>query len=140
VSPPHAGQVRLDKWLWAARFFKTRALAVEAIARGRVSINGRPAKASRAIAQGDTVAIVKERIEWTVVVRSASSHRGPATVAAALYEETAESRAARELVARRRAQERWLVSAGPVVEHGGRPSKRDRRRMERVRGRRERPY
>jgi ribosome-associated heat shock protein Hsp15 len=138
VSPPHAGQVRLDKWLWAARFFKTRALAAEAVARGHVAVNGRCAKPSKAVSPGDTVAITKERIEWTVVVRLASPRRGPASEAAMLYEETPESSEARNLVARARARERAAASGGLVAEHGGRPSKRDRRRMERVRESRDR--
>jgi ribosome-associated heat shock protein Hsp15 len=129
--------VRLDKWLWAARFFKTRTLAADAIARGKVSVNGRPAKASKSVAPGDTIVIVKERIEWTVIVRSAGSRRGPASEALELYDETQESLEMRERLARERADER---ARSPMVEHGGRPSKRDRRRMERVRGRRDRGY
>jgi ribosome-associated heat shock protein Hsp15 len=132
VTPPCAGQVRLDKWLWAARFFKTRALAAEAIANGRVAVNGRRAKASKSVATGDSISIEKEKIAWSVVVRVVSARRGPAREAVELYEETPESREARERAARERAEQAHVA---PIAGRtGGRPSKRDRRRMERLRG------
>jgi len=117
--------VRLDKWLWAARFFKTRALAVEEIARGRVLANGQVAKASREVRPGDTLALRQGVVARTVVVRGVSGVRGPAPVAQALYEETAESIAAREAAARDR---RLTPEPAAAIEHG-RPTKRDRRQL-----------
>ena len=117
--------VRLDKWLWAARFFKTRSLAAEEIARGRVLANGQPAKASREVRPGDTVALRQGAVPRTVVVRSVSAVRGPAPVAQGLYEETAESIAAREAAALDR---RLKPEPAAAIEHG-RPTKRDRRQL-----------
>ena len=117
--------VRLDKWLWAARFFKTRSLAAEEIARGRVSANGQVAKASREVRPGDTLAFRQGGVARTVVVRGVSGVRGPAPVAQALYEETAESIAAREAAARDR---RLTPEPATTIEHG-RPTKRDRRQL-----------
>ena len=117
--------VRLDKWLWAARFFKTRSLAAEEIARGRVSANGQVAKASREVRPGDTLAFRQGVVPRTVVVRGVSGVRGPAPVAQALYEETAESIAAREAAARDR---RLTPEPAATIEHG-RPTKRDRRQL-----------
>ena len=99
ASDTKAG-VRLDKWLWAARFFKTRSLAAEEIARGRVLANGQVAKASREVRTGDTLALRQGTVARTVVVLGVSASRGPAPVAQALYQETAESVAAREAAAR----------------------------------------
>ncbi|MBK8248408.1 MAG: hypothetical protein IPK85_13525 [Gemmatimonadetes bacterium] len=119
--------VRLDKWLWAARFFKTRALAAEAIDKGHVDVNDDKAKRARAVHVGDRVTVRRPPFEHRMVVVGVSDQRGPATVAATLYEETAESRARREVTAAQ------LRAAGPVAE--GRPTKRDRREMDRWRGR-----
>ncbi|MBL8959513.1 MAG: hypothetical protein JNJ98_06660 [Gemmatimonadetes bacterium] len=119
--------VRLDKWLWAARFFKTRALAAEAIDKGHVDVNDDKAKRSRAVHVGDRVTVRRPPFEQRLVVRALSDQRGPATVAATLYEETAESQARREVTAAQ------LRAAGPVAD--GRPTKRDRREMDRWRGR-----
>jgi ribosome-associated heat shock protein Hsp15 len=125
--------VRIDKWLWAARLFKTRGLAVEAVSGGRVAVNGARVKPSRPVRAGDTLDITKGSVRLTVVVQALSARRGPAAEAALLYEETAESRAARE----RQALERRLAQA-PRADGGGRPTKRDRRRLDAAAGRRRR--
>lgn len=127
-----AGQVRLDKWLWAARFFKTRSLATQAVAGGHVRVNDRPVKPSRAVVPGDTVFISKGPISWTVVVRETSTRRGGASVAATLYVETEASSLARE---RALAERRALRAEQEQGRSGARPSKRDRRRLERWRER-----
>jgi len=118
-------RVRLDKWLWAARFFKTRSLAGEEIGKGRVSVNGQPAKASRELRAGDLVELRQGSVPRAVVVRALSEARGPAPVAQALYEETPESRAERERLAQAR---RAGVEPALAIEQG-RPTKRDRRRL-----------
>ena len=117
--------MRIDKWLWAARLFKTRALAVEAVSGGRVAVNGLQVKPSRPVRPGDRLEVTKGTVRMSVVVRGISARRGPAAAAALLYEETAESRAARE----RQAAERRLAEA-PGADLGGRPTKRDRRRFD----------
>jgi ribosome-associated heat shock protein Hsp15 len=118
--------VRLDKWLWAARFFKTRSLAVDEITKGRVSVNGQPAKPGRELKLDDRVELRQGHVPRTVVVRGLSAMRGPAPVAQTLYEETPESREARE----RAAELRRLGGGDPAqaIEHG-RPTKRDRRQL-----------
>ncbi len=123
-------RVRLDKWLWAARFFKTRSLASEAIAGGKVQVNGDRAKRARPLLVGDEVRVRQGPYEFLVVVRALSAKRGPAVVAAELYEERPESRAAREAMA---LQLKTLHAA--FVPEKGRPTKRDRREIERLRGR-----
>ena len=125
------GRVRLDKWLWAARFFKTRSLASEAIAGGKVQVNGDRAKRARPLQIGDEVRVRQGPYEFLVVVRALSGRRGPAAVAAELYEERPESRAAREAMA---LQLKTLHAA--FVPEKGRPTKRDRRDLERLKGRR----
>ena len=122
-------RVRLDKWLWAARFFKTRSLASEAIGGGKVQVNGDRAKRARPIQVGDEVRVRLGQYEHIVVVRALSGRRGPAAEAAKLYEERPESRAAREAMA---VQLKTLHSA--FVPEKGRPTKRDRREIERFRG------
>ncbi len=119
------GAVRLDKWLWAARFFKTRSLASEEIFKGRVSVNGAPAKPSREVRIGDSLTLAQGISPRTVVVAGLSRVRGPAPAAQALYDETAESVAGREaaLLARRLTPE-----PAATIEHG-RPTKRDRREL-----------
>jgi ribosome-associated heat shock protein Hsp15 len=117
--------LRLDKWLWAARFFKTRALAVEAIERGRVAVNGQGAKPSRELRPGDRVELRQGDLQRCIVVRALSAVRGPAPVAQALYEETPESIAARE----RAAAERHLHAEPAHAIEQGRPTKRDRRHL-----------
>jgi ribosome-associated heat shock protein Hsp15 len=125
-------RVRLDKWLWAARFFKTRALAAEAIDAGRVEVNDERAKRSRLLATGDLVRVRRPPHEQTVKVLLLSESRGPASVAAGLYSETPESARAREALAAQ------LRAAGPSPfrdQGDGRPSKRHRRELDRWRGR-----
>ena len=124
------GRVRLDKWLWAARFFKTRSLASEAIAGGKVQVNGDRAKRARPLQVGDEVRVRQGPYEFLVVVRALSARRGPASAAAELYEERPESVAAREAMA---IQLKTLHAA--FVPEKGRPTKRDRREIERFRGR-----
>jgi ribosome-associated heat shock protein Hsp15 len=123
-------RVRLDKWLWAARFFKTRALASEAIGGGKVQVNGDRAKRARPLQVGDEVRVRLGPYEHLVVVKALSAHRGPAAVAAGLYEERPESLAAREAMA---LQLKTLHAA--FVTEKGRPTKRDRREIDRLRGR-----
>ena len=121
-------QVRIDKWLWAARFFTTRSAATDAVLGGRVHVNGVRVMPSKVIHQGDTVAVGKGALRWIVVVRGVMDKRGPASVAATLYDETPESVAERE----RRAVERRV--ARPVgADLGPRPTKQDRRRIEALR-------
>ena len=124
------GRVRLDKWLWAARFYKTRTLAAEAIAGGKVQVNGDRPKRARPLAVGDEVRIRQGPYEHSVMVRELSERRGPAAQAATLYEETAASREARERLA---IQLKSLHSA--FVAERGRPTKRDRREIDRLKGR-----
>ncbi|TSE18304.1 Heat shock protein 15 [Tepidimonas alkaliphilus] len=125
------GRVRLDKWLWAARFYKTRALAAEMIDKGRVWVNGQPAKAARAPRPGDVIRLRTGDVERTVVVRALSAVRGPAPQAALLYEETPESIEARQ----RHAELRRLAPEPALAYTQGRPTKRDRRELERWRTR-----
>ena len=120
--------VRLDKWLWAARFFKTRSLAAEAIERGRVKINEDRCKPARSVRAGDLLDIDNGSSEWQVRVLGLSSQRGPATVARQLYAETEESVVRRE----QQAEQRKLY-AEPGEAIRGRPTKRDRRQLDRSR-------
>ncbi len=130
--PPHPPQrVRLDKWLWAARFYKTRALAAEAIDAGRVEVNDERAKRARHVATGDRIRIRKPPFEQRVTVRGLSETRGPAPVAATLYEEFEESRQAREELAKQMKQ-----LGPPVFRDKGHPSKKERRIIDKWRGRR----
>lgn len=122
--------MRLDKWLWCARFYKTRSLAVDEIARGRVTVNGQAVKAARELRVGDTVALRQGPVARTVVVRALSGMRGPAPVAQLLYEETADSIAAREQAA----QARRLAPEPADALRDGRPTKRDRRNIDQLRG------
>jgi ribosome-associated heat shock protein Hsp15 len=122
--------LRIDKWLWAARFFKTRALAARSCELGRIQSNGIAAKPAREVRVGDRLHIVNEGGIFEVDVKGLSAMRGPAAVAQALYEETAESREARQRLA---IQKKALDLISPLPE--GRPSKRDRRRIIQFRGR-----
>jgi len=122
--------MRIDKWLWCARFYKTRSLAAEEIGKGRVTINGQAIKASRDVRPGDTVALRQGQVPRTVVVRALSNMRGPAPVAQLLYEETAESIAAREQVQ----EMRRLAPEPSATLQEGRPTKRDRRNIDRMQG------
>ena len=121
-----AAPVRLDKWLWAARFYKTRALAVEAIGKNRVDVNGQPAKPSRDVRVGDELTMRETGLPpRTVQVLGLSELRGPAPVAQQLYAETADSLAGREAA---REARRQGVEPAQAIEHG-RPTKRDRRQL-----------
>jgi ribosome-associated heat shock protein Hsp15 len=117
--------VRVDKWLWAARFFKTRSLAQQAIAAGRVKLNDARIKSSHELKTGDALAIRIGDFEWKIAVKALSDKRGPAEQARKLYEETEASRAER---ARRTDLRRW--GAEPASTLKGRPTKRDRRVIE----------
>ena len=119
-------RLRIDKWLWAARFFKTRSLAADEIGKNRVQVNGDIAKASREVKVGDTVAMRLGPLTRTVVVRGLSGQRGPAPVAQQLYEETPESIAA---LAQMREQRR-MGSEPALAIAQGRPTKRDRRELD----------
>lgn len=121
--------VRLDKWLWAARFFKTRALAAQAIAAGRVEVNGAPAKAARALSIGDRLRVRKPPYAFIIRVLVVSEQRGPAKQAATLYEEDPEGKAARERLAHQ-----LRIAPSPAFDGKGRPTKRDRRELDRLRG------
>ena len=122
--------VRMDKWLWAARFFKTRSLAARACELGRISSNGQPAKPSREVRAGDRLQVKNDSGDFQVDVLILSEVRGPATVARTLYRETDESRELRLKVAEER-------KALPPFEtfRDGKPSKRDRRELDRLRRR-----
>jgi ribosome-associated heat shock protein Hsp15 len=120
--------VRIDKWLWAARFFKTRGAATEAVVGGRVHVNGVRVKPSKEIRLADTVEVRIGELQWTVVVGGLAGKRGPASVAATLYDETPESIAGRE----QRALERRLARP-PGSDLGARPTKQARRRIEALR-------
>lgn len=124
-GPAH---VRIDKWLWAARFYKTRSLAADAVAGGHVRVNQQRVKPAKDLHPGDVLDLVIGEVRRTVVVRALSDRRGPARQAAALYEETAES-----LQARERARELRAFTNVPGADLQGRPTKRDRRAIERFR-------
>ena len=122
-------RVRLDKWLWAARFFKTRAMAADAIDGGKVDVNSAKVKRAKMIQVGDEVTIRQSPFEHVIIVRGISERRGPASVAATLYEETAASKAKREKLA-------LQIRSMPGDDWDtGRPTKRDRRDINRFRGR-----
>ena len=121
---------RLDKWLWVARLTKTRTLAADAVKAGRVKVNGVTAKPSKEVGPGDRIELRTGPVRMDVLVRGIAERRGPAVEAQKLYEETEASREARE----RHALERRL--ARQAGGEGGRPTKRDRRRIERVKGKR----
>ena|SRR2546426_6183725 len=121
--------VRLDKWLWAARFFKTRAAASQAIRAGRVDVNDVRAKPAKVLAIGDTIRIRKSPYEFRLTVRILSEHRGRAVEAMTLYEEDSAGKVARERLA-----QQLRIAPPPSYEGKGRPTKRDRRELERLRG------
>ena len=125
-------RVRIDKWLWAARFYKSRSLATDAVSGGLAQLNGVRVKPSKEVAAGDELEVTVGQTRRVVIVRGVSERRGPAKEAIKLYEETAQSIAARELAA----QQRRLQSPPPGAELGMRPTKRDRRRLDDARGRR----
>jgi ribosome-associated heat shock protein Hsp15 len=123
------GSVRIDKWLWAARFFKTRSLAADAVDRGRVRIGGEPVKPARSVKVRDKIFIDNGSTRWEVEVLDVSDKRGPAPVAQALYRETEDS-----IVKRANDQEARRLFPEPGSSIKGRPTKRDRRAIGRVGG------
>jgi len=120
-------RLRLDKWLWAARFFKTRSLATAAIDGGKIRLNGSQAKPAREISVGDRLDIGAHEQQWTVIVRGLSSLRRPAPEARLLYEETAES-----LARRAQQSEQRQLAPTPGADIKGRPTKRDGRQLRRI--------
>ena len=126
-APP--GKVRLDKWLWATRFFKTRALAAEAVDGGKVEVNGERAKRSKLVQVADKVQLRNGQVEWKLIVREIAQRRGSATIAQGLYDETVEGKRLRDGV------EAQLRSMQTGFAHGDdRPGKRDRRQIRRLKG------
>ena len=118
-------KLRIDKWLWAARFFKTRSAAQKAIEGGKVRLNGDRTKPAKDLKAGDILSIHIGAYEWQITVLQLSEHRGPAPVARLLYEESEQSRATREAeVARRR------ITIEPATTRKGRPTKRERRELD----------
>ena len=121
-------RLRIDKWLWAARFYKTRSLAAEELDKGRVRVNDVEAKPSREVKVGDTLTLRQGPVTRTLVVRGISSQRGGAPAAQLLYEETAESLALKALLA----EQRRLGQEPATSQTQGRPTKRDRRDIEKL--------
>ncbi len=121
-----SGGVRVDKWLWAARFFKSRSLAAKAVDGGKVRIGDERVKPSREVRVDEMIVIRAGELEWTVRVLALSAVRGPAAHAALLYEETADSRERRD-----KARELRRNQPEPLADRGGRPTKRDRRLIHR---------
>ncbi|MDR5877036.1 RNA-binding S4 domain-containing protein [Caballeronia sp. LZ032] len=129
ISTDPGARLRIDKWLWAARFFKTRSLASDAVEKGRVKIGGAGVKPSKEVRVGDLVEIDIERIVWRVEVLGVCDVRGPASVAQTLYAETEDGRAQRMAEAERRRTFRE-----PAAQLQGRPTKRDRRVIDKLSG------
>lgn len=117
--------IRIDKWLWAARFFKTRSLATEAVDSGKVRLNGDRVKPARSVKVGDTLDIDNGSTEWEVVIEGVADKRGSAAVAQALYSETAQS-----IAARQKKVEQGKLFREPSEAIKGRPTKRDRRLLD----------
>jgi ribosome-associated heat shock protein Hsp15 len=129
ISTDASARLRIDKWLWAARFFKTRSLAATAVDKGHVRIGGAAVKPARDVRVGDLVEIEIERVVWRVEVLGLCDVRGPASVAQTLYAETADSKAKRQQELERRKTYRE-----PAEALQGRPTKRDRRIIDRLSG------
>jgi ribosome-associated heat shock protein Hsp15 len=129
-APDALARVRLDKWLWAARFFKTRSAAAQAVDGGKIDINGERAKRAHGVQVGETITVRRPPYELHLVVRGLADVRGSAAIAATLYEETAASREAREKLA-------YQLKNAPTLsfQGSGRPTKRDRREIERLKNR-----
>ena len=124
INEEAGNSVRLDKWLWYARFYKTRGLALEAIKAGKIKLGGNRVKPSKTVRPGEVYTLRMEPYLWTVTVRAVGSRRGPAAEAALLYEETAQSREDREALATQiKLNNQW------VPQTHGRPTKRDRRQI-----------
>ncbi|MDB5875531.1 MAG: heat shock protein Hsp15 [Ramlibacter sp.] len=119
-------KLRIDKWLWTARFYKTRTLASEEVVKGRVQVNGQEVKPAREVKAGDTVSVRQGQVTRTVIVKGLSGMRGPATAAQLLYQETAESIKAREQAAEQR---KYAPEPAHSIEQG-RPTKRGRRELD----------
>jgi ribosome-associated heat shock protein Hsp15 len=128
MSSEDTSRVRLDKWLWAARFFKTRALAAHAVETGKVEVNGERAKRAKQLQVGDSLRIRLGPYHHIVTVRAMSEQRGPASVAATLYEENVEGRKAREAL-----QVQMKAAQSASSYDSGRPTKKDRREIEKLR-------
>ena len=128
MSSDDITRVRLDKWLWAARFFKTRALAAQSIETGKVEVNGERAKRAKQLQVGDQLRIRLGPYHHIVKVLALSEQRGPAAVAATLFQETEESRKARETLA----MQMKIAQSGREFDFRGRPTKKDRRDIERM--------
>lgn len=127
--PTELVAMRIDKWLWAARFFKTRSLAIQAIENGRVKIGGQRVKPAREVRPGDQLELRIGEFDWKLTVRGLSMQRGPAPVAQQLYEEDPDSHARRQQQVRDR-----TLNAAPEAAIRGRPTKRDRRQIHRFTG------
>lgn len=121
------GRVRLDRWLWAARFFKTRALAAAAVAGGKVHVNGSRAKPAKQVQIGDSLRVRLGPYDWLVTVRAVTERRGSARDAQLLYDESPEGRAARERLAAAH-----KIAPAPTYQGKGRPTKKERREIERL--------
>ena len=117
--------VRVDKWLWAARFFKTRALATAAVAGGKVQVNGARAKPAKSVHAGDALRVRVGPYDWLITVRAVTERRGSSKDAQLLYDESPEGRATRERLA-----EAHKIAPAPTYEGKGRPTKKDRRKLE----------
>lgn len=128
-APFDNDRTRLDKWLWAARFYKHRTAATDAVDGGKVKLNGMAVKPAREVKPGDRIEITIEEDVRVVIVRAIADRRGPASVAQTLYEETPDSLARREA-----ARETRKLAATPGADLHGRPTKRDRRRIDRFGG------
>lgn len=129
ISTEAGAKLRIDKWLWAARFFKTRSLAAAAVEKGHVRIDGVSVKPAKDVRVGDLVEIEIERIVWQVAVLGVCDVRGPASVAQTLYAETEESKVKRQVE-----QERRKTYREPAAALHGRPTKRDRRTIDKLSG------
>ena len=129
VSFESDARQRIDKWLWCARFFKTRSLAAEAVERGRVEVNGQLVKNSREVKPGDKVTLEAHQQRWEFEVKGIAAARGPAPVAQSLYAETPDSRSRRQAESERRRYQHE-----PAAQMHGRPTKRDRRRIDDLKG------
>lgn len=125
VSFEPDARLRIDKWLWCARFFKTRSLAAEAVERGKVTVNGQPCKNSREVKPGDTIVLEAHQQRWELVVKGIAPARGSAPVAQTLYAETEASQARRQAETEQR-----RYQPEPSSQLQGRPTKRDRRRID----------
>jgi ribosome-associated heat shock protein Hsp15 len=131
MTPDETTKVRLDKWLWAARFFKTRSLAATAIETGKVEVNGERAKRAKQLQAGDSVAVRLGPYTHLITVLGLSERRGPASTAAKLYEEKPEGKRARELL------QAQMKNAQPAFGYdSGRPTKKDRRALQKLRRKR----